>query len=51
MGDGQVEGGQGAEDFSGELKMIGEDNLGLYMLDKGLGARTYEFAEPLASKA
>lgn len=31
--------------------MIGEDKLGLYMIDKELGSRTYEVAEPLASKA
>ena len=49
--DEQVEEEQSAADIIGELKMIGEDKLGLYMIDKELGARTYEVAEPLASKA
>ena len=49
--DEQVEEEQTAADIIGELKMIGEDKLGLYMIDKELGARTYEVAEPLASKA
>lgn len=49
--DEQIEEEQSAADIIGELKMIGEDKLGLYMIDKELGARTYEVAEPLASKA
>ena len=39
--DEQVEEEQTAADIIGELKMIGEDKLGLYMIDKELAARVY----------
>ena len=49
--DEQVEEEQDVVNIIAELKMIGEDKLGLYMIDKELGARTYEVAAPLAAKA
>lgn len=48
--DEQVEEEQSAADIIAELKMIGEDKLGLYMIDKEMAARTYTAAAPLASK-
>lgn len=48
--DEQVEEEQSAADIIAELKMIGKDKLGLYMIDKEMAARTYTAAAPLASK-
>ena len=48
--DEQVEEEQSAGDIIAELKMIGDDKLGLYMIDKEMAARTYTAAAPLAAK-
>lgn len=48
--DEQVEEEQSAADIIAELKMVGDDKLGLYMIDKDMAARVYEQAEPLTSK-
>lgn len=48
--DEQVEEEQNAADIIAELKMVGEDKLGLYMIDKDMATRSYTVASPLASK-
>lgn len=48
--DEQVEEEQNAADIIAELKMVGEDKLGLYMIDKEMATRSYTQASPLASK-
>ena len=46
--DEQVEEEETAQNIIDNLKMIGDNGYGLYMLDKELGARTYTQAAPLA---
>lgn len=48
--DEQVEEEQNAADIIAELNMVGDDKLGLYMIDKEMAARVYEAAAPLAAK-
>ena len=49
--DEQVEEEENAQTIIDNLKMIKDNGYGLYMLDKELGARTYNVASPLAAKA
>ncbi len=48
--DEQVEEEETAQNIIDNLKMIGDNGYGLYMLDKELGARTYTQAAPLAGE-
>jgi ferritin len=47
--DEQVEEEENAQTIIDNLNMIKDNGLGLYMLDKELGARTYVLAAPLAT--
>lgn len=47
--DEQVEEEENAQTIIDNLKMIKEDGVGLFMLDKELGARTYSVAAPLVN--
>ena len=46
--DEQVEEEENAQDIIDSLEKVGDDGLGLYMVDKELGARTYSTPSPLA---
>ena len=45
----QVEEEETAKQYIDKFKLIGENGMGLYMLDQELGARTYSVPAPLAS--
>ena len=47
--DEQVEEEENARDIIDQLRMIGDDRLGLYMIDKELAARVYTTPSPLAT--
>lgn len=47
--DEQVEEEESARDIIDELKLVGGDKLGLYMIDKELAARVYNTPSPLAT--
>ena len=47
--DEQVEEEENARDIIAQLRMIGDDRLGLYMIDKELAARVYTTPSPLAT--
>ncbi len=48
--DEQVEEEENAQNYIDNLRMIGDNGYGLFMLDKELGARTYTTPSPLAGK-
>lgn len=45
----QVEEEETAQNYIDKFKLIGNDGMGIYMLDQELGARTYTTPSPLAS--
>lgn len=45
----QVEEEETAKQYIDKFKLIGENGMGLYMLDQEMGARTYSVPAPLAS--
>ena len=45
----QVEEEETTKQYIDKFKLIGENGMGLYMLDQELGARTYSVPAPLAS--
>ena len=47
--DEQIEEEENARDIIDQLRMIGDDRLGLYMIDKELAARVYTTPSPLAT--
>ena len=48
--DEQVEEEESAQDIIDELERVGDNSLGLYMVDKDLSTRTYTTPAPLAGK-
>lgn len=47
--DEQVEEEENARDIIDQLRLVGDDKLGLYMIDKELAARVYTVPSPLAT--